>query len=72
MTTVAERTDSLKRALDRMVTVLVKDYRPKKIILFGSFVSGLVHEGSDLDLVIIKETPKRQNDDIEQAACLCV
>lgn len=62
MTTVAERTDRLERALDRMVAVLVKEYRPEKIILFGSFVSGLVHEGSDLDLVIIKETPKRPID----------
>lgn len=45
-----------------MVTVLVKEYRPEKIILFGSFASGMVHEGSDLDLVIIKETSKRPID----------
>jgi predicted nucleotidyltransferase len=62
MTTIAERTDCLEKALDRMVAVLVKAYRPEKIILFGSFASGLVHEGSDLDLVIIKETPKRPID----------
>lgn len=62
MATITERTDRLERALDRMVAVLVKEYRPKKIILFGSFASGLVHEGSDLDLVIIKETRKRPID----------
>jgi predicted nucleotidyltransferase len=62
MTTVAERTDRLEKALDRMVAVLVKAYRPEKIILFGSFASGIVHEGSDLDLVIIKETSKRPID----------
>jgi len=62
MTTIAERTDRLERALDRMVAVLVKEYRPEKIILFGSFASGLVHEGSDLDLVIIRQTSKRPID----------
>lgn len=62
MTTVAERTDRLQRALDRIVAVLVKEYTPEKIILFGSFATGLVHEGSDLDLVIIKETSKRPID----------
>lgn len=45
-----------------MVAVLVKGYRPDKIILFGSFASGLVHEGSDLDLVIIRQTSKRPID----------
>ncbi len=59
MTTVAERTDRLGKALDRTVALLVKEYRPEKIILFGSFASGAGHGGSDLDLVIIKETTKR-------------
>jgi len=45
-----------------MVALLVKEYLPEKIILFGSFASGTVHEGSDLDLVIIKETPRRPID----------
>ncbi len=62
MTTVAERTDRLGKALDRIVALLVKEYRPEKITLFGSFASGMVHEGSDLDLVIIKETSKRPID----------
>lgn len=62
MTTVAERADCLAKALDRIVTVLVKEYRPEKIILFGSFAAGMVHEGSDLDLVIVKQTSKRPID----------
>lgn len=62
MTTVAERTDRLGKVLDRMVAVLVKEYRPEKIILFGSFASGVMHEGSDLDLVIIKDTSRRPID----------
>ena len=62
MTTIAERTGRLEKALDRMVALLVEEYRPEKIILFGSFASGVVHEGSDLDLLIIKETTKRSID----------
>ena len=62
MTTVAERADCLAKALDRIVAVLVKEYRPEKIILFGSFAAGMVHEGSDLDLVIVKQTSKRPID----------
>jgi len=62
MTTVAERRDRLRKALDRIVALLIREYRPEKIILFGSFASGMVHEGSDLDLVIIKETVKRPID----------
>lgn len=62
MTTVAERTARLEKALHRIVSVLVKEYRPEMIILFGSFASGMLHEGSDLDLVIIKETSKRPID----------
>jgi predicted nucleotidyltransferase len=62
MATITERRELLERSLERMVTVLVKEYRPKKIILFGSLATGDVHEGSDLDLVIIKETSKRPID----------
>ncbi len=59
MATIAERKDLLERSLERIVAVLVKEYGPEKIILFGSLASGYVHEGSDLDLVIIKDTSKR-------------
>lgn len=59
MASVAERKDLLERSLERIVAVLVKEYRPEKIILFGSLASGYIHESSDLDLVIIKDTPKR-------------
>lgn len=59
MATIAERKELLEKSLERIITVLVKKYRPEKIILFGSLASGDVHEGSDLDLVIIKNTPKR-------------
>lgn len=62
MTTVGERADLLAKALDRIVAILIAEYHPEKIILFGSFASGRTHEGSDLDLVIIKDTAQRPID----------
>ncbi len=43
----------------RIINRIIRNYRPKKIIVFGSFARGDVHQGSDLDLVIIKNTKKK-------------
>ena len=37
----------------------IKQYGPRKIILFGSFVEGDVNAGSDIDLCVIKNTAAR-------------
>jgi predicted nucleotidyltransferase len=34
-------------------------YKPEKVILFGSFAEDDIHEWSDIDMVIIKETSLR-------------
>ena len=44
------------KAAQRVIDRIIKRYRPKKIIVFGSFARGDVHQGSDLDLIIIKNT----------------
>jgi predicted nucleotidyltransferase len=38
--------------------VIVNDYRPEKIILFSSLVSGDIHYFSDIDLIVIKDSQK--------------
>ncbi len=53
-----ERLEKLNTELNRIVNVLVNDYNPQKIILFGSLVSGNVHEFSDIDLIVVKESDK--------------
>lgn len=58
-TQLIERKKDLERELSRIVNVIVQDYSPEEIILFGSLANGKVHEWSDIDLVIIKETKKR-------------
>lgn len=57
-----EMTDHERKLYDellRIVTKLVAEYQPEKIILFGSLAQGKVHKESDIDLVIIKKTKKR-------------
>lgn len=55
-----ERERLLKEELVRIVDILTKQYKPQKIILFGSLANGKINEWSDIDLLIIKDSSKRQ------------
>lgn len=41
---------------------IIKEYKPEKIILFGSYAWGKPHEWSDVDLFIVKKSRKRRID----------
>ena len=56
------RKQLLNSELERIITLLKTEYDPEKIILFGSLATGNIHEWSDIDLFIIKETDKRPID----------
>lgn len=56
---IAQRRALLEDELARIVDVLVREYRPSRIILFGSLAQGTIHEWSDIDLALIKETERR-------------
>ncbi|NJK52041.1 MAG: nucleotidyltransferase domain-containing protein [Leptolyngbyaceae cyanobacterium SU_3_3] len=53
------RQQLLETELDRYVSVLREIYDPRSIRVFGSMATGTVHEWSDIDLVIVKETNQR-------------
>ena len=53
------RQQLLKAEIYRYVTVLRETYEPQAIWIFGSMADGTVHEWSDIDLVIVKETKQR-------------
>lgn len=59
-----KRYQQLRNELDRIVKVLVKDYSPEKIILYGSVAHRKMKEWSDLDIVVIKNTNQRFYDRI--------
>lgn len=47
--------------IDRMVRVIVKEYRPEKIILFGSAARGEIGPDSDVDLFVVKNDMKSRH-----------
>jgi predicted nucleotidyltransferase len=42
-----------------MLQKLIAEYAPQKVVLFGSHAYGTPGPDSDIDLLIIKETPER-------------
>ena len=48
--------EETKRKIQAIADKIVREYKPEKIILFGSYAWGNPHEDSDLDLFIIKKT----------------
>ncbi len=42
-----------------IIQSIINNYAPQKIVLFGSYARREAHEGSDIDLMVIKETSKR-------------
>lgn len=46
----------LKQQLDLIKNQIIENYKPEKILLFGSGATGEFHDGSDFDLLVIKET----------------
>jgi predicted nucleotidyltransferase len=53
--------------IDNIIEQLVRLYKPEKVILFGSLAEGQIHEGSDIDLFIIKsDVPEFGVDRIRQ------
>lgn len=59
LTATEERKRVLNEELKRVLELIIKEYAPEKIILFGSLVTNNIHEWSDIDLTIIKDTDKR-------------
>ncbi len=66
-----ERQAKLNQALERILLTLAAEYRPEKVILFGSMAQASVGEWSDLDLVIIKDTSKPFLQRLREVALLC-
>jgi len=44
--------------LEELVNFIVSEYKPGKIVLFGSYGTGEEKESSDIDLLIIKDANK--------------
>lgn len=47
-----------EQVIERIVDKLAREYRPERVVLFGSYAYGSPNEDSDIDLLIIKDTPE--------------
>jgi predicted nucleotidyltransferase len=65
-----DREKYLHEELERIRVRIIERYDPEKIILFGSLASGNVHEWSDIDLVVIKQTSKPYFQRLKELALL--
>lgn len=45
-----------QKEIKKIVSQIAKGYKPEKVILFGSFAYGKPDKGSDVDLLVIKNT----------------
>lgn len=51
-----------RETINEIVDRILEGYKPKKVILFGSYAHGEPTEDSDIDLLIIKNTERRPID----------
>lgn len=63
--------NSIKKKLSFIVQQIIKNYRPQKIILFGSLAQNKFTSDSDIDLLIIKSTRRRFIERISDVLLSC-
>jgi len=61
-----ERQQKLQAELDRFLPPLINQFKALKIIVFGSLAGNEVSEWSDLDIVVVRDTPLRFLDRIAE------
>ncbi len=47
---------TIQNQIDKIIQLIIANYKPEKIILFGSYAYGKPTEDSDLDLLIVKDS----------------
>ena len=57
-----------QQAIEETVRQIVTQFQPQQIILFGSYASGQPRPESDVDLLVVLDTPLRET---EQAVRIC-
>jgi len=61
---------ALQSQLSDIIVQLRRKYDPEKIIVFGSYAKRETNQWSDLDIAIVKNTPKRFVDRLKEVAGL--
>ena len=66
--TVDKRKRIPQKAIDEVVRQIAEKFQPQKIILFGSYARGKPRPESDVDMLVIMDTPLKE---VEQAIEIC-
>ena len=66
--TIDKRKRIPQKAIDQVVKQIVEQFKPQKIILFGSYARGNPRPESDVDLLVVMETPLKE---VQQAIQIC-
>jgi predicted nucleotidyltransferase len=59
--TIDKRKRIPQKAIDRVVEQIVEKFKPQKIILFGSYARGDYRPESDVDLLVVMDTPLKES-----------
>jgi predicted nucleotidyltransferase len=59
--TIDKRKRIPQEAIDQVVEQIVEKFAPQKIILFGSYARGNPRSESDVDLLVVIDTPLRES-----------
>jgi len=59
--TIDQRERIPQAAIDQVVAQIVERFKPQKIILFGSYARGDPRPESDVDLLVVMETPLKES-----------
>lgn len=66
--TINRRKRIPQKAIDQVVQQIVEKFKPQKIILFGSYARGNPRPESDVDMLVVMDTPQKE---IQQAIQIC-
>ncbi len=66
--TIDQRNRIPRKAIDDVVRQIAEKFHPQKIILFGSYGRGNPHPESDVDMLVVMETPLKE---VKQAIRIC-
>jgi uncharacterized protein len=58
--TIDKRKRIPQKAIDQVVEQIVEKFKPQKIILFGSYARGNPRPESDVDILVIMNTPLKE------------
>ena len=58
--TIDKRKRIPQKAIDQVVSQIVENFKPQKIILFGSYPRGKPRPESDVDMLVVMDTPLRE------------